>query len=60
MTQYMIINPIYWDIATSILRRVPALNAPDCWMTEDFLRSLVWDRLHQRAYSSLPEDIGVI
>ena len=43
-----------------ILRHVRALNAPDCWVAAGFVRSLVWDRLHQRAYSPLPDDIDVI
>ena len=43
-----------------ILRHVRALNAPDCWVAAGFVRSLVWDRLHHRACSPLPEDIDVI
>jgi hypothetical protein len=43
-----------------ILRHVRALNASDCWVAAGFVRSLVWDRLHQRAYSPLPDDIDVI
>ena len=43
-----------------ILRHVRPLNAPDCWVGAGFVRSLVWDRLHQRAYSPLPDDIDVI
>lgn len=43
-----------------ILRHVRALNAPDCWVAAGFVRSLVWDRLHHRACSPLPDDIDVI
>jgi hypothetical protein len=43
-----------------ILRHVRALNAPDCWVAAGFVRSLVWDKLHRRAHSPLPDDIDVI
>lgn len=43
-----------------ILRHVRALNAPDCWVAAGFIRSLVWDVLHQRDCSPLPDDIDVI
>jgi len=43
-----------------ILRIVRDLNLPDCWVAAGFVRSLVWDHLHQRQPSPLPEDIDVI
>jgi hypothetical protein len=43
-----------------ILKHVRALNAPDCWVAAGFIRSLVWDKRHQRAHSPLPDDIDVI
>jgi len=43
-----------------ILRMVRDLNLPDCWVAAGFVRSLVWDHLHQRQPSPLPEDIDVI
>ncbi len=43
-----------------ILRLVQSLGLPDCWIGAGFLRSAVWDRLHQRVYSPLPSDIDVI
>ena len=43
-----------------ILRRVQALDLADCWVAAGFVRSAVWDHLHQRADSALPADIDVI
>ncbi|QEO76763.1 nucleotidyltransferase family protein [Pseudomonas brassicacearum] len=43
-----------------ILRMARDLNLPDCWVGAGFVRSLVWDHLHQRKLSALPEDIDVI
>lgn len=43
-----------------ILRAVRDMNLPDSWVAAGFVRSLVWDHLHQRAPSPLPEDIDVI
>lgn len=43
-----------------ILRLVQSLGLPDCWVGAGFLRSAVWDRLHQRTCSPLPSDIDVI
>jgi hypothetical protein len=43
-----------------ILRHVRALKAQDCWVAAGVVRSLVWDRLHQRTLSPLPDDIDVI
>ena len=43
-----------------ILRRVQALDLADCWVAAGFVRSAVWDHLHQRADSALPPDIDVI
>lgn len=42
------------------LRAVRDLKLPDCWVAAGFVRSLVWDHLHQRSHSPLPEDIDVI
>ena len=36
------------------------LNLPDCWIAAGFVRSAVWDHLHQHPSSPLPEDIDVI
>ncbi|CAI8769767.1 nucleotidyltransferase family protein [Pseudomonas zeae] len=43
-----------------ILRMARDLNLPDCWIAAGFVRSLVWDHLHQRKPSALPDDIDVI
>ncbi|MFJ4348561.1 nucleotidyltransferase family protein [Pseudomonas sp. NPDC089401] len=43
-----------------ILQAVQELGLPDCWVAAGFVRSLVWDHLHQRPASPLPEDIDVI
>lgn len=43
-----------------ILQQVRGLDLPDCWVAADFVRSAVWDYLHQRTPSPLPEDIDVI
>jgi hypothetical protein len=43
-----------------ILRHIRALNISDCWVAAGFVRSLIWDRLHHRACSPLPDDIDVI
>jgi hypothetical protein len=43
-----------------VLRRVHALHLPDCWVAAGFVRSLVWDTLHDRAASPLPDDIDVV
>lgn len=43
-----------------ILQQVRALDLPDCWVAAGFVRSAVWDHLHQRPTSALPEDIDVI
>ncbi|MDH4872149.1 nucleotidyltransferase family protein [Pseudomonas sp. BN515] len=43
-----------------ILRLVRDLELPDCWVAAGFVRSAVWDHLHQRTYSPLPPDIDVI
>ena len=42
-----------------ILRTVSDLDLPDSWVAAGFVRSLVWDHLHQREPSPLPEDIDV-
>lgn len=36
------------------------LGLPDCWVAAGFVRSRVWDHLHQYAPSPLPQDIDVI
>ncbi|MBD2838752.1 nucleotidyltransferase family protein [Pseudomonas sp. JM0905a] len=43
-----------------ILRLVRDLGLPDCWVAAGFVRSTVWDHLHQRTRSPLPPDIDVI
>ena len=47
-------------VRMSILSLVQSLGLPDCWVGAGFLRSAVWDHLHQRAHSPLPSDIDVI
>lgn len=43
-----------------LLRLVRALRLPDCWVGAGFVRSLVWDALHDRPESPLPGDIDVV
>lgn len=43
-----------------IFRVVRDLNLQDSWVAAGFVRSLVWDHLHQREHSALPGDIDVI
>lgn len=43
-----------------ILRIVRELKLPDCWVAAGFVRSCVWDYMHQRSPSPLPRDIDVI
>lgn len=43
-----------------VLRLVRELDLPDCWVAAGFVRSCVWDALHQRSPSPLPNDIDVI
>ncbi|MCQ4312210.1 nucleotidyltransferase family protein [Pseudomonas stutzeri] len=43
-----------------ILRLVKELGLPDCWVAAGFVRSAIWDQLHQRSHSNLPADIDVI
>jgi hypothetical protein len=43
-----------------ILQQVRELDLPDCWVAAGFVRSAVWDHLHQRSGSPLPTDIDVI
>ena len=43
-----------------VLRLVQELDLPDCWVAAGFVRSCVWDYLHQRSPSPLPNDIDVI
>lgn len=43
-----------------ILQQVRDLHLPDCWVAAGFVRSAVWDHLHQRSHSPLPADIDVI
>ncbi|WP_454562800.1 nucleotidyltransferase family protein [Pseudomonas sp. AIG] len=47
-------------VRMKILRIARDLNLPDCWIGAGFVRSLVWDHLHQRKPSTLPDDIDVI
>jgi hypothetical protein len=43
-----------------VLRIVRQLELPDCWVAAGFVRSCVWDYMHQRWPSPLPRDIDVI
>lgn len=43
-----------------ILCLVKELGLPDCWVAAGFVRSVIWDHLHQRSNSTLPPDIDVI
>jgi hypothetical protein len=43
-----------------VLALVRELGLPDCWVAAGFVRSAVWDYLHGREFSLLPEDIDVI
>ncbi|KPG96603.1 nucleotidyltransferase family protein [Pseudomonas sp. RIT-PI-r] len=35
-------------VRVQVLRTVRGLELPDCWVAAGFVRSLVWDHLHQR------------
>jgi hypothetical protein len=43
-----------------VLHAVRDLGLPDCWVAAGFVRNRVWDHLHRRATSPLPQDIDVI
>lgn len=43
-----------------VLRVVRELDLPDGWVAAGFVRSLVWDHLHGRTISPMPNDIDVI
>lgn len=43
-----------------VLALVHALDLPDCWVGAGFVRNRVWDHLHARPVSPLPEDIDVV
>lgn len=43
-----------------VLRLVQELDLPDCWVAAGFVRGCVWDFMHQRSPSPLPQDIDVI
>lgn len=43
-----------------VLDLVKALALPDCWVAAGFVRSAVWDHMHQRNVGTLPTDIDVI
>lgn len=47
-------------IRLRVLHHVQALQLPDCWVGAGFVRSAIWDHLHQRDRSPLPADIDVI
>ncbi|MEN0107183.1 MAG: nucleotidyltransferase family protein [Pseudomonas sp.] len=47
-------------IRLRILRQVRALELADCWVGAGFVRSAVWDHLHQRKSSPLPADVDVV
>lgn len=44
----------------AVLAHIRDLALPDCWAAAGFVRSVVWDSLHGRAYSPLRADIDVI
>ncbi|MCF7539631.1 nucleotidyltransferase family protein [Pseudomonas petrae] len=61
MMQRKLISLLTRDpVRMQILRQVSTLASPDCWVAAGFARSLVWDHLHHRTRSPLPEDIDVI
>jgi hypothetical protein len=43
-----------------VLELVRELALSDCWVAAGFVRNCVWDRLHGRTPSPLPQDIDVI
>ncbi len=43
-----------------VLHQVKGLGLPDCWVAAGFVRSAVWDYLHQRADFTPLSDIDVI
>lgn len=43
-----------------VLGLVRGLGLPDCWVAAGFVRGCVWDHVHGRAASPLPQDIDVI
>lgn len=43
-----------------VLALVRDLGLPDCWVAAGFVRSAVWDFLHGRECSPLPDDVDVI
>jgi hypothetical protein len=43
-----------------VLELVRELGLPDCWVAAGFVRNCVWDHLHGRPSSPLPQDIDVI
>jgi hypothetical protein len=43
-----------------ILYLVREMGLPDCWVAAGFVRNRVWDYVHQRSRSPLPQDIDVI
>jgi hypothetical protein len=49
-------DPLRWRI----LRLVQELELPDCWIAAGFVRSAIWDHLHQQNASPLPPDVDVI
>lgn len=43
-----------------LLGRVQALHLPDCWIGAGFVRSAVWDHLHDRVATRPGDDVDVI
>lgn len=43
-----------------VLDFVRDLGLPDCWVAAGFVRNCVWDYMHQRSTSPLPQDVDVI
>jgi hypothetical protein len=43
-----------------LLETVRALRLPDCWVAAGFVRSAVWDHLHDRASTAPQNDVDVV
>lgn len=43
-----------------LLEMVRALRLPDCWVSAGFVRSAVWDHLHNRAPTAPQNDVDVV
>jgi hypothetical protein len=54
----MLIKEDLWMM--NILRAVQCLNLPDCWVCAGFIRSKVWDYLHDFNNRTLLQDVDVV